>query len=1062
MHSHFQGPSSSQSVFINLTSAVPRHLAPSWSRTDQNHGEWPPSSSVRAEQHYPDEFMSRSHDVSRSSSVHAPASTSQGYRYNGRISPSTYPPPLSSSSSSTHSPVTAAASRQPVQQQDQTKPQALPIPSRAQVNDYLIRYMKYKDGLDAEWKIDNRRFDMYQLFNAVIQLGGSQRVTDADEWPAVAAIIGLPSYHHPTRGVRTTPDAGRQVGRMFTNVLSNLEGLWDKTKAADIALAAQGREAANSRHLKVTEQYPDNLPTPITASNRHSSNVSSERTASATHMETSSSRQSSSHRTTTQASIPGQQISSNISELLSAPVPTVPHVSPSTQNHALQSTNSTAPPRSDTPDPLILWDPPAIATFEQLVISNALPLPRLGAAVNMPHLSTLASQYAWRAHELRAEIRKMRMNETHRRLGPDELIFWNKLMLLLKKNPAISIPRVPSHPNNSSPVTSNDVLPSIANGISSNGITSLTNGGPITASDKMSGVAVSSKPPNGAAPAKRKNRKKGAITAETADESDAPSQGKPRGRPPKLDANGERVNKPKRTVKRARFEIDGDDAAAHRAEPSSNLVPTSDRPTSNPGETERPLAGSSANGPSVHPGRPSTTIPTVDFLRRLQADRLERPAPESYVGPSAINPALLRLQPTEHRTPPGRESPALPSSQNRPEVEPVPIASTGTVQSKTDPAKSAAAKARWDKWRQLHLDGVTPGTSTCTPGSSLKAIHTPRSSKANSASSSASPRIYLSGDKISIAKMRERDALTPTKIVKSRKKRQPRPSLLAVKSPSPKAEGPFADLAVGISNSQTLGSSAPQADERLDCPSISPTTLFEALSGVGPEDGLDLPGPSGSDLGDVLNGKTVAKAIRAARKSEMIVELPTRDSLKALGNGTHIANTGLPTIDRKDKGKQLSTPNSVVRRSGAHASPRTSEVDRLRMEKSASLPLRLRSTTPRTRSSILRRHGGAGMKRSPLGTSLLTLKVLAVAGIRHRGPPQLRPSTPSRQPRSSLKRVPASSSSVVVLGTSKSVDRGPKLPLGPIDRAKVVIPISRRRRSALIRCGVYGERSSIY
>jgi len=54
--------------------------------------------------------------------------------------------------------------------------QAVPVPSKAQVHDYLIKHMSMPQGLETGWLVNGQMFDVYTLLKTVLQMGGSSQV----------------------------------------------------------------------------------------------------------------------------------------------------------------------------------------------------------------------------------------------------------------------------------------------------------------------------------------------------------------------------------------------------------------------------------------------------------------------------------------------------------------------------------------------------------------------------------------------------------------------------------------------------------------------------------------------------------------------------------------------------------------------------------------------------------------------------------------------------------------------------------------------------------------------
>lgn len=112
------------------------------------------------------------------------------------------------------------------------------------------------------------------------------------------------------------------------------------------------------------------------------------------------------------------------------------------------------------------FEPPIVATFEELVASNLLPLPQPGVGVEAGPAHPAARTYAHRCQELKAAVKKYMDKVPGRQLTGGEVQFWNKLgelfvsfvadrsVATLKRNPTIVIPG-PAHVKypNGSPAT---------------------------------------------------------------------------------------------------------------------------------------------------------------------------------------------------------------------------------------------------------------------------------------------------------------------------------------------------------------------------------------------------------------------------------------------------------------------------------------------------------------------------------------------------------------------------------------------------------------------------------
>ena len=52
------------------------------------------------------------------------------------------------------------------------------LPSREQVQTYLVQHMKKPLGLYQGWRIEGSHLDIYELFSSVLRAGGSSEVSD--------------------------------------------------------------------------------------------------------------------------------------------------------------------------------------------------------------------------------------------------------------------------------------------------------------------------------------------------------------------------------------------------------------------------------------------------------------------------------------------------------------------------------------------------------------------------------------------------------------------------------------------------------------------------------------------------------------------------------------------------------------------------------------------------------------------------------------------------------------------------------------------------------------------
>lgn len=443
-------------------------------------------------------------------------------------------------SSSTNTPPPHGSSRQP-RMPNPFSPTFIniPVPSKEQVEVYLIRAQGQPLGLSTGWTINNHSFDVYNLFLAITRLGGSKAVTRRQWWPDMAGIMGIPGVNTPHG-----PDmekSGHQLHTFFMTHLGALEEMWEKTSGTAEDAGASYADSVDSHsrsHLLRIPQavssarsgheeeigpsfartYPPQPPPPrepptsasgngsrsagrsIQASSSRSQkpgkqrqpaqtssvplhvnpvDISTRRTTDcqSTHQPMSSSYgqsqpqpyQSEHHYPSSQPQhITSAQFTS-ISPTLHHPAPsslppgrmhdrldqhpsalthdtTTPATGASSQHvdhrtsGATQPADQAGPSNTTRPPPsgsgkstapsfpaLGGYTPPKFASFDHLVQTNALKLPKLPPNVHLDYVGSPFEIFAKRCFELRSVVKKIQAKQPTRHISPEEMMFWQKL-----------------------------------------------------------------------------------------------------------------------------------------------------------------------------------------------------------------------------------------------------------------------------------------------------------------------------------------------------------------------------------------------------------------------------------------------------------------------------------------------------------------------------------------------------------------------------------------------------------------------------------------------------------
>ena len=377
----------------------------------------------------------------------------------------------------------------------------VPVPSKHQLHEYLVNKQKQPLGLGMGWSIEGHVFDVYDLFVAVVRLGGSSTVSRREWWPNLAVMLGIPASINTSQGLRASTEAARQLFAFFSLHMSTLETMWESTGPYD----ALGRTIGGSRMRppvssergqgEESQSQPSTYPPPP-PQHRESSSASqpnrdsqyqsatsqphSLSTSMPLHIipsEGSSSTGGSSLQAPprkTPSSTKSRQQSNNgvngvsytrgqpgqapsVSPVLHQPVParldsqtertTVdPRLLPIQQRSSpiasisqagAQSSQSVSQPPLSTNSskalglpPLNGYNPPKFASFDHLVATNALTLPKLPPNVILNLTGSESEIYAKRCFELRGVVKKIQAREQARQVSKDEMVFWQKLRKL--------------------------------------------------------------------------------------------------------------------------------------------------------------------------------------------------------------------------------------------------------------------------------------------------------------------------------------------------------------------------------------------------------------------------------------------------------------------------------------------------------------------------------------------------------------------------------------------------------------------------------------------------------
>jgi hypothetical protein len=356
----------------------------------------------------------------------------------------------------------------------------IPVPSKHQLHEYLVNKQKQPLGLGMGWSIEGHVFDVYDLFVAIVRLGGSSTVSRREWWPTLTVMLGIPPSINTPHGLRASTEAARQLFAFFTLHLGTLETMWESTGSNEAlgkgsigsrmrppVSSARGdgeesrtqpstypppppqhRESSTSQFNRNTQYQP---PTPLSL---HVHPSESSNTAALQlqqpprkNLPKAKSRQQSSNGVNGTAFTRGQPGQApSVSPVLhhpaparleSEPAPTtidprlIPIAKPPSQ--AAQSSQAAGSSTSKTigMPPLSGYNPPKFASFDHLVATNALTLPKPPPNVVFDYTGTESEIYAKRCFELRGVVKRIQAKEQARQVSKEEMTFWQKLRKLI-------------------------------------------------------------------------------------------------------------------------------------------------------------------------------------------------------------------------------------------------------------------------------------------------------------------------------------------------------------------------------------------------------------------------------------------------------------------------------------------------------------------------------------------------------------------------------------------------------------------------------------------------------
>jgi hypothetical protein len=386
----------------------------------------------------------------------------------------------------------------------------IPVPSKHQVQEYLVNRVKQPLGLGMGWSIDGHVFDVYDLFVAVVRLGGSATVSRREWWATLAVMLGIPPSINTPHGPRASVEAAKQLCAFFRLHLSMLETMWDETRLANEAFGKssaishdqasgprirppvssargdneeprqstypppppQHRESSSQSRHRSDIQYQ---PSTSTASSSMPLHVNPEPSSSGngftlqpppsrkSQSSTAKQRQPSSNGVNGTSFTRGQppSLPPSVSPVLHQPTPArldspaqkqpqpqrttidprmlplqnssrsvPPAQAPPSQSQSFAPRPSPSQPKTLTVAPLAGYNPPKFASFDHLVATNALTLPKLPPNVVLNITGTESEVYAKRCFELRGVVKKIQAKEPARQVSKDEMTFWQKLRKL--------------------------------------------------------------------------------------------------------------------------------------------------------------------------------------------------------------------------------------------------------------------------------------------------------------------------------------------------------------------------------------------------------------------------------------------------------------------------------------------------------------------------------------------------------------------------------------------------------------------------------------------------------
>ncbi|KIW02823.1 hypothetical protein, variant [Verruconis gallopava] len=120
----------------------------------------------------------------------------------------------------------------------------------------IAKYMQHaQQPFDPHPTIAGRPVNLYILFQLIVRAGSSKRVTQANQWPAVARQIGIPPEQYPNVGVELQQLFQRNLGPWEAAYYNSQQQRMAQMKQAQMSGMPQGQQ-----NMSPTRQMPQNVP----------------------------------------------------------------------------------------------------------------------------------------------------------------------------------------------------------------------------------------------------------------------------------------------------------------------------------------------------------------------------------------------------------------------------------------------------------------------------------------------------------------------------------------------------------------------------------------------------------------------------------------------------------------------------------------------------------------------------------------------------------------------------------------------------------------------------------